>query len=244
MGAVWGVVALLSAVLPVAAPCPLRAETWLLQSGEEYFGDLESYNFRSKEVVLRKADGKPFAFPAREMAFGAKLRLIFSRPFLQALLSHRPPVLPVLGFVAALLLGILAPLYASVMGSAHVLGVEATFREHFQAFLKLTGLCAIMGVVWLTVSAVMDPGVPVLPDTSADLVLGLTSLNCGIIFCSLLISLHYRRSFWKGMALSLLTGVFSLILWTAECLILLFLVTRQDLEWVVTRFVFDPLQWF
>jgi hypothetical protein len=223
---------------------PIYGETWLMQSGEEYYGELESYSFQTREVILRKADGKPFAFPAGQLAFGAKSKLLFSTAFLRALPSYRPPLYPLLGFLAAFLMGILIPIYVGLVGSAHVLGTDATIVTHFRGFLKVSGLAFIMGVCWLIASTVLDPGVPVLPDTNADLVLALTSLNCGIIFCSFVVARHYRRSFLKGMAITLLTGVSCTILWTAGGLTLLFLATRRNLETVITQFVFEPLRWF
>lgn len=220
------------------------ADTWLLQNGEEYYGTLEAYSFRSKEVVLRKADGKDFAFPARELAFGAKSKLVTSTAFLRALPGYRPPLLALVVYPLAVLLGILGPVFVALVGSVHVLGAGASLPGHFQGFLKVAGLGAVMGIAWLMAALVLDPGLPLLPDTNADLVLILTNLNCGIFFCSLLISVHYQRSFWKGMAITLLLGVFCTILWTAEGLSLLFIATRSDFESVVNRFVFQPLHWF
>ena len=223
---------------------PVRGETWLMQSGEEYYGELESYSFQTREVLLRKADGKPFAFPATQLAFGAKSKLIFSSAFLRALSGYRPPLVPLLAFFVAGWMGILIPIYVGLVGSAHVLGTDASISGHFRGFLKVTALSFLMGMGWLVISTLLDPGVPILPDTSADLVLALTTLNCGIIFCSFVISRHYRRSFWKGMAITLLTGVSCTILWAAGGLTLLFLATRRNLETVVTQFVFEPLRWF
>lgn len=231
-------------LLPVLVPPPVCAEVWLLRSGEEYYGDLESYSFHTKEVTLRKSDGKPFTFLADELAFGAKSKLIFSRAFAKALPGYRPPVFPLFGALLVALMGLALPLLAGLFASAHVLGVEASTLAHLRAFLKILLLVLVMAVGWLTVSLVLDPGVPVVPDTNADLVLILTSLNCGILFGSLLLSLHYRRSFWKGLAITLLGGVFSTILWASGNLALLYLATRRDLETVVDRLVFEPFRWF
>lgn len=232
------------ALLVAGSAEPSRADTWLLQNGQEYYGTLESYSFRTNEVRLRKADGKQFAFPARDLAFGAKSKLIASAAFFRALPGYRPPLLALVVFPLAVALGLMGPVYVALVGSVHVLGAGATLAGHVRAFLKVAGLGVVMGLAWMIAALVLDPGVPLLPDTNADLVLILTSLNCGIFFCSLLISTHYQRSFWKGMAVTLLMGVFSAILWTAEGLALLFVATRSDFESVITRFVFQPLRWF
>jgi len=221
-----------------------RADTWVLQNGKEYYGDVQSYSFQTKEVTLRKADGKPFRFPAAELAFGAKTKLILTPEFLRAFRDYRPPFLPTVMLLLTTLLVLFVPAFMGLWSSAHVLGTDATAAQHFQGYLKVLALAILLGTGWLIVSIVLDPGIPVVPDTSADLVLALTTTTFAVLCASLLVSLHYGRSFWKGMAITLLAGVFTGILLTAGGLAVLFLTTRSGLESVVNRFLFEPFGWF
>jgi hypothetical protein len=219
-------------------------QTWLLRNGEEYFGTASRYDFASRELTITKADGKTFSFPARDLAFSAKLQLIDSPAFGEALKSYRPPFMPILtmslGAVAALSL----PAIIGLWSSAQLFGAAAAPAGHLGAFLKVLAVAALQATVWLVSALSFDGGQPLIPDTNADIVMTLTVIVVGLLAASLVVAFHYHRSFWKGMAITCLAGVFSGIVGTAMGLTSLYLATRVDYETLVTRAVFEPFALF
>jgi hypothetical protein len=93
--------------------------------------------------------------------------------------------------------------------SAHLFGAPARALEHVGGFIKLLAVVLFQGTVWFVAAIGFDAGQPLLPDTNADVVMLLTVLVVGLLAASLVVALHYRRSFWKGMAITCLAGVFA-----------------------------------
>ncbi len=220
------------------------AQTWLLRNGEEYFGDASRYDFASRELTITKADGKSFTFPARDLAFSAKLQLIDSPAFGEALKSYRPPFMAALTMTLTLFAALCLPALIGLWSSAHLFGAVAGPVGHLTGFLKLLSVAALQATVWFVAAITFDGGQPLLPDTNADVVMTLTVIVVGVLASSLIVAFHYQRSFWKGMAITCLASVFAGIVATALSLTSLYFATRVDYETLVTRVVFEPFAVF
>jgi len=234
---VWGGTFLISAQAG-------SGQTWLLRNGEEYFGTASAYDFSTREITMTKADGKTFQFPARELAFAGKLQLIDSPAFGAALKSYRPPFLPALTMALGTAMALCLPALIGLWSSAHLFGAPARALGHVGGFLKLLAVVVVQAIVWLVAAIAFDAGQPLLPDTNADVVMSLTVLVVGLLAASLVVALHYHRSFWKGMAITCLAGVFAGIVAMAMGLASLYFATRMDYETLVTRVVFEPFAVF
>lgn len=240
-----GVAVLVLTCFSTALAAPSQSgQTWLLRSGEEYFGAAANYDFASRELTITKADGKNFSFPARDLAFSGKLQLIDSPAFGVALKSYRPPF----GVVALWLTGLAVALYLPAMiglwSSAHLFGVVVSPWQHFGAVLKVLGVCALQLLIWLGSELSFAAGQPLLPDTNAEVVMIATVLVVGLLAASLIAAFHYHRSFWKGLAITCLAGVFAGIVLTAMGLTALYFATRVDYETLLTRVIFEPFALF
>tara|TARA_R110002096_G_scaffold26518_8_gene81772 strand:- start:606 stop:1460 length:855 start_codon:yes stop_codon:yes gene_type:complete len=219
---------------------------WPLKDGNSYFGEAVSYSFTTKQVGLRKADGKEHLFPAKELAISGKLQLMGSPAFGEALKGYKPPFIPTLVWIFGSLLALCFPVIVGLWGSAHVLGAVSTMPRHLIGVGKLVLLVVIQVVGWLVLSIVLDSERPIIPDKNADIVLLITVGILGLIVTSVVLSLHYHLRFMKGMAIALLSGVFGGIVATAMLLGGLFLVTRMEtpMETLATKLVFEPFGWF
>ncbi len=238
-------VAMLLLALPLFRPAnAVATEPWLLQDGTEYFGSAESYDFETRELTIRKADGKPFSFPASELAFGAKLRLIDSPVFQEALRGYRPPLIPLLALFGALGLWLAIPILLGVWGGAHVLGTGATVAAHFMGFAKLLLVSVLAIGAWLGGSIFLDPNRPILPDKHVDGVLISTTAVLYLLVGGFWLASHYRVSFKRGMATVMLATLFAGIVGAALALGGLFTASRMDAEVLLTRAVFEPFKWF
>ncbi len=220
------------------------SQTWLMGNGEEYFGQAIKYDFKSKYVTILKADGKEFTFRARDLAFPGKLQLIDSPAFGVALQSYRPPLLPVLVMILALAVAGSLPTLVGLWTAANLFGSIVPVKVHLVGFLKVLLVLVIQGGIWLISAIFFDAGRPLVPDTNADIVMTLTVLVVGLLACSLVVAFHYHRSFWKGMAISCLAGVFGSIVAVAMALVALFVATRMDHETLFTKLVFEPFAIF
>lgn len=219
-------------------------QVWLLRNGEEYFGRAAAYDFASRQLTITKADGKEFSFPARDLAFSGKCQLIDSPAFGQALKGYRPPFVPAITLVMALITALALPALIGLWSSAHLFGVVASPPGHLGALLKLLGVGAVQVLLWFGAAFGFSAGQPLLPDTNADVVMTLTVLVVGLLAASLLLAFHYHRSFWKGMAITCLAAVFAGIVATALALTGLYQATRVDYETLLTRTVFEPFALF
>ncbi len=213
---------------------------------DKYFGEVTSYSFATKQVALRKADGKEFLFPARDLAFSGKWQLIWTPAFGAALRDYTPPFLPTLSWIFGALAALCLPVVVGLWGSAHVLGAVCSGPRHIMGVGKLVLVVLIQVAGGLVLSVVLDPERPVVPDKNADIVLLVTVATVGLLVASVVISMHYRIRFMKGMAVAILAGVFGTIVATAMTLAGLFAVTRLDrpLETLATKLVFEPFGWF
>jgi hypothetical protein len=220
------------------------AEAWLLRDGQEYYGTAVGYDFRSREVTLRKVDGKEFSFPARELAFAGKMRLMDSPAFGEALRDYRPPIVPTAVALLAVVAAGCLPTLIGLWSSAHLFGTAVPARTHVLGFLKVLLVLVAQGGVWLVAALFLDAGRPLLPDTNADIVMTLTVLVVGLLAASLVVAFHYHRSFWKGMAITCLAGVFAGIVAVAMALGTLYAATRMDAETLVTRTILEPFALF
>jgi hypothetical protein len=160
--------------------------------------------------------------------------------FGSALKSYRPPFLPAALAVLSALILLSLPALAGLWASAHLFGATASAPGHLVGFLKVLAIALVQGGVWLLAAIFLDPGKPIVPDTNADIVMTLTVMVVGLLVASLVVALHYQRSFWKGMAITCLAGVFASIVATAMALAALFIMTQMDSETLVTRVVFEP----
>ena len=219
-------------------------QTWVMRNGEEYFGAATHYDFQSRQLSIIKADGKTYSFAARDLAFSGKLQLIDSPAFGTALQNYQPPFLPTATVALCVGLALCLPAMTGLWASAHLFGVASSVGGHVGGFLKLLAIVIGQGIVWLIAAVYFDAGKPLLPDTNADIVMTLTVLVVGLLAASLVVALHYHRSFWKGMAITCLAGVFGSIVATALGLTSLYLATRMDYETLVTRVVFEPFAVF
>ena len=154
--------------LAICAPSALFAAEpppeWLLKNGESYFGTPVSYDFDSKEVVIRKGDGKMFNFSAGSLAHDSKLQLIGSPVFKTALKGYSMPFGPTFVLVIGLFLAVSLPTIIGLWGSAHVLGAIASGPKHLIGFGKLLVVIVLQFGIWLTLSWVLDPDLPIVPD--------------------------------------------------------------------------------
>ncbi len=219
---------------------------WMLKNGEKYFGEALSYNFTTKQVGLQKADGKEHLFPANELSFAGKWQLIWSPAFGKALEDYSPPFVPTLTWIFGSILALSLPVIIGLWGSTHVLGAFATGPRHIIGVGKLLLLLVIQVIGWLVLSIVLDPDRPIIPDKNADVVLFITTLTVGLLVTSIVLSMHYHVGLMKGMAVTILSGVFGGIVATAMLLAGLFVVTRIEapVETLATKLVFEPFGWF
>lgn len=225
-------------------PLSAEADRWVMQDGTEYFGKPQAYDFDSKEITLLKADGKLYELDATKLSFSGKLQLFHTPAFGEALNNYSTPMAPILILGLAAFIYISLPLFLGVWGGAHVLGAMDSAGQHFIAVGKVLAIVGAQVIIYLVMSSVMDPELPIFPDKNGDILLFLCLLVMGLLVASLTLSWHYRQTFFRGMGIAFLCGVFSLIVFSAMALGTLFALMRADAETLMDRLVFEPLGWF
>jgi len=233
---------LLALLLPGMASAD--SDRWVLQDGSEYFGEAKAYNFKTKQLDLVKADGKEFALDATQLSFPGKMQLFSTPAFGEALQGYHPPLIPTVMAVIMGLITLVIPTLIGVWGGAHVIGAIDTPRQHLIAVGKVVIILVSQILIYLLASSILDTDMPVVPDKSGDVMLFLCLVIMGLLVGALVLSAHYHQSFFRGIGITFLSGVFAFIVFLAMMLGSFFLFLRSDAETLVTRFVFEPFGWF
>ena len=220
------------------------AETWTLESGEEYFGEAQNYDLATKALTIRKADGKDFSFSASDLTFPDKLKLVDSPIFGEALKDYSPPKAPIVKFVLWILLGLAVSTFIGVWGSAHTLGAVFRPTRHLLAYLIVLIIVACQIGAWLLAATILDPTMPVIIDKKADIVMTAFTLVMGLLVTGVAFSFVYKLKFVEGIAATFLAGVYSGIVATAGALTVVFFVMKSDTETLITRYIFEPFNLF
>ncbi|MEM0970532.1 MAG: hypothetical protein AAGJ31_14345 [Verrucomicrobiota bacterium] len=217
---------------------------WLLQSGVEYYGEVEGYSFQTKEVTLRKMDGNPFAFPAEDLSFRGKVKLLRHPAFLAAIPGYRPPVMPVILLLSCVIIAAFLPNLMGLWGGSQVLGAQAGVLQHFGGATKVTLIWLVCASCWLIGAIVIDFQVPVIPSNEMDLVLLAGSALLFLFAGGYVIHSHYPWSWLRSTMVTIVAGLFSGIIWCAGMLGMVYFSTRNDLEVFLNRTFFEPFQLF
>lgn len=228
-----------------ASSCP--AETWVLadEAKTEYFGEAVSYDLESKQLTIRKVDGKEHSFSATDLNFSSKWNLMWDEAFGKALQGYRPPILALLTLILAALLALGVPTFIGLWGGAHVFGVVAGFGKHFQAFVKILAVVVVLSFVVFLGLVLLDSELPLVPDKNADVLLMMVAKVMGLLVTGLVLSIHYQRSFRKGLGIALVSDVFAGIVGVALLLAGLFVALRiDDLDGLITNLFFEPFGLF
>ncbi len=236
------ILALIGGFLPVAKG---EMERWVLRDGTEVFGEPQAYDFETKKVTLLKADGKEYGLDATKLTFAGKLQLFHSSAFGTALDNYSPPFMPILILMLAIAAFLIIPVLFGVWGGAHVLGAIDSPVRHTIGVGKVVVILLAAIVIYLTASTIMDPELPLIPDKNGDILLILSLVVMSILVSALVLSGHYGQTFFRGLGISVLSGVFSSVVFAALFLVGLFILTRADnAEAIMDRLVFQPLGWF
>lgn len=223
------------------------AAKWVMEDETVVYGEVVKYDFASKELTLVKdSDGKEAVIDGRALNFGSKWQLISqTRAFRDALKSYKPPLGPIL---IAVLVGVLAtalPIFLGIWGGAQVLGSVAGLGKHLKAFAKVILVVLFQFAVIALGLLALDSDMPLIPDKNADVLLIMMVMVLGLLAIALVLSIHYKRSYRAGLGITLLGCVFAGIVGTAMMLGALFLLTRgNQMDALITRYVFEPLGWF
>lgn len=237
---------LISVLISLLAAGSCWSEDWILQDKTELHGDPVAYDFETKQLTIIKVDHKEHIIDAGELTFASKWKLIWSEPFGKALNNYSPPVMPIIVVIVFGLISAAIPTLIGIWGAAFVLGSEGGLITHFRAFVKALIVVVIQFAVIGLGLLFLDSDRPLIPDKNADVLLILMTLVLGLLSTGLVLSVHYKRSYRSGLGITLISGVFASIVFTALMLVTLFALQRMypTGEQLITQLIFEPLDLF
>ncbi|MEM7012867.1 MAG: hypothetical protein AAF585_15435, partial [Verrucomicrobiota bacterium] len=176
----------------------------------------------------------------------SKWALIKSEPFGKALENYSPPVSTVIIWIVLGLISAAIPTLIGIWGAAFVFGADGGLITHSRAFVKTLIVVVIQVAVIGLGLLFLDSDRPLIPDKNADVLLILMTLVLGLLSTALVLSVHYKRSYRAGIGITLISGVFASIVFTALMLVTLFALQRMypTGDELITQLIFEPLDLF